>query len=88
MVSAELVKKTKSSSELVFFSCIYHTTGLNRGFRDGGTGAWSCLWMTADLTSGLVLELWGPDDGGERGGVEVGESAVGSLEKFSLSSSI
>jgi hypothetical protein len=88
MVSAELVKKMRLSSVGDFFSFTYQTTGLSKGFNDGGTGVWSCVSIVADLTSGLVLELCGPEDEGDSGGVELGDVVPGSFAKLSLSSNI
>src|ERR1700743_1195069 len=88
MVSAEFVRKTKLSSVGDFFSCTYQTTGFSRGLSDGGTGVWSWLSMVADLTSGLVLELCGPEEEGDSGGVELGDVPAGSFAKLSLSSNI
>jgi len=59
-----------------------------RGFNAGGVGLASWSAMVADLTSGLVLELWGTEEDGEVGGVDAGEPGAGSFAKLSLLRSI
>ena len=84
-ISALLV--TKMATKLLSwtgFSYVYQTTELSKGLSIGGT---LLLWSSDNLacfTSGLVLELCGPDESGEVGGVEAVEAVSGSLTKLSL----